>query len=97
MSALMVATITVKDPADFSAYLEKSKAIASRFGAQMKFRGKKIRELAGDPVAGDLMIMVEFPSAEDIDGWFDSPEYAESVALREAGSIQVLTAYEAAA
>ena len=69
MSALMVATITVKDPADFSAYLEKSKAIASRFGAQMKFRGKKVRELVGDPVEGNLLIMVDFPSAEAINGW----------------------------
>lgn len=97
MSALMVATINVKDPAKFSAYLEKSKEIATRFGAQMKFRGAKVRELAGDPVAGDLLVMVEFPSAEAINGWFDSPEYAEIVDLRDAGSIQNLTAYEAAA
>ena len=39
MSALMIATITVKDPEKFQQYLAKTQEVAAPYGAELLFRG----------------------------------------------------------
>lgn len=96
MPALVIITITVTDKEKFSEYLGKTKMVASKFGAKLLFQARKAATLAGEPVAGELAVIAQFPDLETVERWHNSPEYAEIVPLREAGSIQVMTAYEAA-
>lgn len=94
MSALMISTITVKDPAKFQEYLAKTQEVARTFGAEIVFRGKLDRVLNGN---GDhqLVVVARFPSAEKLNAWYDSPEYEPLIPLREEGSHMNMTAYDA--
>ena len=48
MSALMIATITVKDPAKFQDYIAKTSKVAATFGAELLYRGKIDKSLTGE-------------------------------------------------
>lgn len=47
MSALMIATITVKNAEKFQVYLAKTQKIAAPYGAELLYRGKAGRGLTG--------------------------------------------------
>lgn len=94
MSALLIITISVTNQEKFTEYLKKTQAVASKFGTKMMFQGRKAATLAGDPVAGELVVIAKFPDLETVERWHTSPEYTEIIPLRESGSVQVMTAYE---
>ena len=93
MSALMISTITVKDPAKFQDYMVKTQDVARPFGAELVFRGKLDRQLSGQG-SHQLAVVVSFPSAERLNAWFDSPEYQSLIPLREAAAEMMMTGYE---
>ena len=45
MSAIMIATITVKDPEKFQQYLARTQEVAAAYGAELLVRGKADRPL----------------------------------------------------
>ncbi len=93
MSAFMIINIEIKDLANFRSYLEKSKVIATKFGAKLLYRGAHESTLAGEGPKGPLAIVVEFPSVKNVREWHQSPEYQDIIALREASSIQSINTY----
>ena len=93
MSAIMISTITVTDPEAFAAYLEQSKALAGKYGAEMLWAGAHHADLTEGHAPGDRVVIARFPDAERLMAWHGSPEYAELVPLRLRGSEQVMTAY----
>lgn len=97
MTALMIAQITVTDPATFQQYMAKTQEAARPYGAEMVSRGTVGRRLTGTALDHQMTVIVRFPSLERIDAWHDSPEYQDLVALREAGAKIVMTSYEEAA
>ena len=96
MTAVMIARITVKDPAKLQEYMEKTQRVAGPFGAEMMFRGKVERALNGEQDHA-LTVIVKFPSAQALNEWFDSDEYRPLKALRDEGADMHMTAYTAAA
>lgn len=94
MSALMIARITVKDPAKFQEYLAKTQQAAAPYGAELLYRGKVDRALNG---ADDhaIALMVRFPSIEKIDEWYGSRAYQPLKSLRDEGAEVQMTSYEA--
>ena len=94
MSALMIATITVKNPEKFQEYLTKTKEVAASYGAELLYRGKIDKTLTGEDTDHGLTIIVKFPSVEKIDEWYGSREYRPLIALREEGSEMKMTSYE---
>ncbi|MGI9464024.1 MAG: DUF1330 domain-containing protein, partial [Aestuariivirgaceae bacterium] len=93
MSALMIARITVKDPQKFQEYLAASRQIATRYGAELLYRGSANRALNGDDDHA-LVVIAKFPSAQDIDDWFASDAYQPLAALRDQGADMQMTSYE---
>ena len=53
------------------------------YGGRFLVRGGKVENLEGD-WSPKRLVMVEFPSVERAKEWWDSPEYAEAKALRQA-------------
>ncbi|MGI9422724.1 MAG: DUF1330 domain-containing protein [Hyphomicrobiaceae bacterium] len=49
MSALMIARITVKDPAKFQEYFTKTQQVAAPYGAELLVRGKADHALTSIP------------------------------------------------
>lgn len=97
MSALFISRVTIKDQAKFQDYLQRSKDLASRHGAQLLASGKAPRALSGEPTPHQLAVVVSFPSMEELDAWHDSKAYQDLIPLREEASDQEITVYNVAA
>lgn len=93
MTALMISTIEVTDPEKFSDYMAKTQAVASKYGAELVFRGKLAAALSDDNPREPLVVVARFPDIDALRAWNASPEYQDLVPLRKAGSRQVMTAY----
>lgn len=93
MSALMIARITVKDPAKFQDYLAKTQQVAAPYGAELLHRGRVDRALTGEDSDHELSVIVKFPSLEAIDEWFGSDAYQPLIALRDEGADMRMTSY----
>lgn len=93
MTALMVATITVKDLKKFQAYLQETQKIATPYGARLLFRGKLERSLTENDPSHGMVVIVEFPSQAHIDQWYNSAEYRPLIPLREEAAVMSMTSY----
>ena len=82
MSALMIARIRIKDPEKLQEYMTGSKQLAAPYGAKLVYQGKVVRTLNGEN-NHEMVVIAEFPDADQINDWFDSEEYQPLVALRE--------------
>ena len=94
LSALMIARITVKDPAKFQEYLAKTQAVAAPYGAELVHRGKADKALTGESADHELAVIVKFPSLAKLDEWYGSDAYQPLKALRDAGADMRMTSYE---
>ena len=93
MSAYMIATIAVKDPAKFQSYLSETQKVAAPYGAKLLFRGKTERALTEGPADHGVVVVVEFPSQEKIDAWSASDAYRPLIPLREEGADMTMISY----
>lgn len=94
MSALMIAKVTVKNPAIFQEYLAKTKEVAAPYGAKLLFRGSYEKTLTGDKQDHGMTVIVQFPSLEKIHAWFESDAYQPLIPLREEGADIKMVSYE---
>lgn len=93
MSALMIARITVKDPAKFQDYLARTQQVAAPYGAELLHRGTVGRALTGEDGDHELAVIVRFPGLEKIEEWFGSDAYQQLIALRDEGADMRMTSY----
>ncbi len=94
MSALMIATITVKDSEKFQQYLARTQKVAAAYGAELLLRGKVDRSLTNHDKDHGLAVIVRFPSIEKINEWIDSEEYQPLIPLRDEGTDMKMISYE---
>jgi uncharacterized protein (DUF1330 family) len=85
MPAYMIVEAKVKDPEKYGQYIAKVPETAARHGGRYLARTNKIEPLFGgwNP---ERLILLEFPSIENIHRWLDSVEYRLIAPLREAGA-----------
>lgn len=95
MSAVMISQIEVTDKDAFQEYLTKTQKIAGSYGAELLFRGRMDAVLNGEPANHQMVVIARFPDMETIRRWHASDEYQAIVPLREKGSRQLMTAYQA--
>jgi uncharacterized protein (DUF1330 family) len=85
MSAYAIAEIDVVDPAAYEDYRKQVLAVVTKYGGKFIVRGGKI-----DPKEGGWtpkrIVVVEFPSMAQAQKWYDSPEYAPLIKLRQKAS-----------
>ena len=82
MSALLSATVQVKNPEKLKSYISQVPATMAPHGAKMLSRGKVAKLLNGE-VAHQIEVVFEFPGEDAIDAWFNSDAYQALVAIRE--------------
>lgn len=74
--------ITDKNKRDqYNVYIEKVKPIAESFGGKYIVRSEQITALS-DSWNPDRIIIIQFPSKEQIYKWLSSPKYKEIAKLR---------------
>jgi uncharacterized protein (DUF1330 family) len=82
MAAYVIGDIELTDPAAFQEYRNRVGATVEQYGGRFVVRGGKV-----DPKEGDwqphLLVMLEFPTLEQAERWYNSPEYKPLIAMRE--------------
>lgn len=93
MPAFVIANVTIEDPVRYEDYKRKVPGTLAPYGGRFIARGGQTEVLEGDWRPGRL-VLLEFPSVERARAWWNSPEYAEARALRQATSTGTLLILE---
>jgi uncharacterized protein (DUF1330 family) len=83
MSAYVVVEIEVLDPEQYETYKQLAPPSIAQYGGRYVARGGELTTLEGTWSPKRLVIL-EFPSVDQAKAWWNSPEYAEAKALRQA-------------
>jgi len=81
MSAYVIAEIEVTDPAGYEEYRKQVLAVVTKYGGKFIVRGGTVDSKEGGWTPARIVV-VEFPSMAQARKFYDSPEYAEALALR---------------
>lgn len=81
MTAYVVARVRVTDPEQYKRYIARTPDCVASFGGRFIARGGEPVTLEG-PEFKDRMVIIEFPSMEQAEAFYHSPEYTEIKALR---------------
>jgi uncharacterized protein (DUF1330 family) len=93
MAAYIMAQVEVTDPATFEQYRAQVPAVIAQYGGRYLARGGQIETLEGEWNVPRLVVL-EFPSMEQLQRFYHSPEYAPLIALRQKAACSVLVAVE---
>ena len=85
MSAYVIAEIDVVDPVAYEDYRKQVLAVVTKYGGKFIVRGGKIEPKEGGWTPKRIVV-VEFPSLAQAQKWYDSPEYAPLIKLRQKAS-----------
>ncbi|MBI5585989.1 MAG: DUF1330 domain-containing protein [Deltaproteobacteria bacterium] len=91
--AYVVGQITVKDPGKWAEYRSKVIDTLVPWDAELVFRGKQFAAFSGTCPHSD-MVVIRFPHAAAVEGWYSSPAYQALIALRQQAADMVLLGYE---
>ena len=86
MKAFVIAAETIKDQAMFDQYREEVVGTVTQFGGQFIARGGNLTVLEGEWPHLRLVI-IEFPSRDAAEGWYNSVEYQKIISLRHKSSV----------
>jgi uncharacterized protein (DUF1330 family) len=93
MSTYLIADVDIHDEAAYDEYRQQVGPLVDAHGGRFLVRGGNCRALEGD-WAPRRLVVIEFPSAEALQGFYDSPEYAPLIALRQSATTSKLLAAE---
>jgi uncharacterized protein (DUF1330 family) len=85
MSAYVLGEIEVTDPAGYEDYRKQVLAVVTKYGGKFIVRGGRVEPLEGG-WAPQRIVALEFPSMEQAQKWYRSPEYAPLIELRKKAS-----------
>ena len=86
MPAYLVGGVDVSDPAWVAEYGPKVEALVQKHGGRYLVRGGEMDVVEGTTPAARVMVVIEFPSLENARAWYNDPEYAPLIKLRQTGS-----------
>ena len=82
MSACVIGHISVKDEEKWAQYRAQVPATLAPWGAELLFRGQRAAVLSGDHAHTDSVV-IRFPDATAVDGWYQSAAYQALIPLRQ--------------
>jgi uncharacterized protein (DUF1330 family) len=85
MAAYVIGEMEVTDPATYEEYRKQVLATVTSFGGKFLVRGGKVEPLEGG-WSPKRVVALEFPSFEQAQKWYRSPEYAPLIKLRQRAS-----------
>ena len=86
MPAYLVGGVDVSDPAWVAEYGPKVEALVEKHGGRYLVRGGEMDVVEGTTPTARVMVVIEFPSLENARAWYNDPEYAPLIKLRQTGS-----------
>ncbi len=89
--AYVIGHITVKDAAKWAEYRARVPATLAPWQAELVFRGERLAVLGGEHRHSDTVV-IRFPNAAAIDGWYNSAAYQALIPLRlEAADLDLVS------
>jgi uncharacterized protein (DUF1330 family) len=85
MAGYLIANIEVKDPVKFEEYRQKVVPVIKKFGGRYLVRGGDVRRLEGN-LPLKRVVVLEFPTVEAAQRFYDSAEYRPILDLRMAST-----------
>jgi len=85
MTAYVIGEIEVTDPALYEEYRRQVMAVVTRYGGRFIVRGGRVEALEGGWTP-KRFVALEFPSIDQAQKWYRSPEYAPLIAMRKKAS-----------
>ena len=82
MAAYLISDVEITNPEAFREYQTRVSATIELYGGRYVARGGVLRVLEGD-YRPTRLILIEFPTVEHAQKWYESPEYREILPLRE--------------
>lgn len=83
MTAYVISEVEILDESRGRRYRELAAASIARHGGRYIVRGAAPEVPEGDWPPEQRVVVVEFPSMEDLRDWYHSADYAEALAVRE--------------
>ena len=93
MSAYLIASVEVTDWDRYREYMAATPGILAQFGGRFIARGGEILTLEG-PEETRRVVLMEFPSMDQVRAFYDSKEYLAAKMLREGAATMSLLALE---
>lgn len=93
MAAYLIGQIAVSDESQYDKYKALTPAAIEKHGGRFVVRGGEFRILEG---SGDFdrVVLIEFPSLEAVEAFYNSPEYTEARAVRKGAAIGTFVAVQ---
>jgi uncharacterized protein (DUF1330 family) len=85
MPAYVIADIEVQDPDSYMEYAAQVQATLDPFDGTFLVRGGNPEPLEGG-WAPTRIVVIQFPTAEQARGWYESPAYVKIMAIRDRAS-----------
>lgn len=85
MPAYVIVNVDVRDPVRYEEYKKMVPPTLTPYGGRFLVRGGAVQPREGT-WRPKRFVILEFPSVERANAWYDSPEYAPAKALRQATS-----------
>jgi uncharacterized protein (DUF1330 family) len=85
MAAYAIVQFDITDRGWVREYLKTTGAIIARHGGRYLARGSEHKMLEGD-VRPEVLVLLEFPTMEALDGFYEDPEYVPLRDRRIAGT-----------
>lgn len=86
MAAYAIGRLQMRDPAWLAEYGPKTEALVEKHGGRYIVRGGAMETLEGGNPLPNAMVVLEFPSMERANAWYNDPDYAPLIKLRQTGS-----------
>ena len=93
MAAYVIVQLEITDPEGFAEYREKVGPQIEKHGGRYIVRGAEVENLEGEWDPGRLVIL-EFPTLEDAQRFYEAEEYQPLLALRKRTANTVLSIVE---
>ena len=86
MAAYVIGSVTVHDPSWLEEYGPADNAVVDANGGKYIVRDLEPNHLEGGGAVPTVIVVLEFPTAEQARTWYDSPEYQPYIKMRQAGA-----------
>lgn len=93
MAAYAIGHISVKDPEQWAEYRARVPATLTQWGGEVMLRGRRVAVLSGEHPYTDSVV-IRFPDAAAVAGWYGSPAYQALIPLRERAAEMLVISYE---
>jgi uncharacterized protein (DUF1330 family) len=86
MAAYAIGRLDMRNPSWVQEYGPKTAALVAKHGGKYLVRGGSMERLEGSGTLPSLIVVLEFPSMAQAKAWYNDPEYASLIRLRQTGS-----------